>query len=201
MSFRLAGFVVFAAVSLAASAARAELSLPKEISPGTAALLADPSGAAVEGEPGPREPKAAAAAAASTPAKRAKPRKNPMKPSRVSLDLSHRGTRKGVGMAFRFFDHLDIGYSGILGRTLGTEAHATVFTNLGKVRPMMTGGVPIYTVKGTVRIGARGAAGVEWRPIRYLGLYANVSASYFGKALARVEKSVVMPGAGLLLYL
>lgn len=200
MSFRLAGLAVFAVASLAARASLAELALPKEISPGTAALLADPSAAAVESEPGPREP-ASKTAAATAPAKRARPRKNPMRPSRVALDLSHRGTRRGVGMAFRFFDHLDIGYSGILGRALGTEAHATLFTTLGKVRPMITGGVPFYTVKGVVKTGVRGALGVEWRPIRYLGLYANVSASYFGKALAKVEKSVVMPGAGLLLYL
>lgn len=207
MSHRFAAPAVLAVVLASASPAWAELTLPPELSPGVPALVTEPSpepgprepGQAEPGqaEPGPREPPSKGA---KTSVKRKRPRRS-KRPQRVSLDLARRGGLRAMGLAYRLFGHVDVGYSGLLGKKSGSEVHATLFTKLGRLRPMVTAGVPFYTVKGTIRNGFRGIASVEWRPIRFVGLYLDVTASYFGKALAKVEKSTVRPGAGLFLYL
>jgi hypothetical protein len=156
-------------------------------------LLVDPPDA----ERGPR--------AEDMPSPPAAPRPRPRRPSNdranLAFDPMHQGSRASMGMTYRFFDHVDVGYSGLLGKTLGTEPHATAFAVLGALRPSVTAGMPVYTVKGRPRPGFHGTAGVEWMVVRHLGLFANVGGGYYGKALAKVEKSLFMPAAGFQIHL
>jgi hypothetical protein len=211
---RIAMFWALLAVPLSvlllwAAPLRAESVLPPELSPGVPVLVTEPtvggSEPAAEVEPGPREPTREAKPAPPTRKKKKKhKRSRPWASSkRVSLDLARRGGLRALGLAYRFFGHLDVGYTGLLGRRTGSEVHATLFTSLGRLRPLVTAGVPVYNLKGVLRPGFRGIFGLEWRPARLVGLYANVTASYFGKALtkAKVEPSSVRPGFGFLLYL
>lgn len=117
--------------------------------------------------------------------------------ARVDVDPIHAGARTAVGLTYGAGDMLDVGLSALIGRDMGVEPQMTFFI-LGRSawKPLVNLGFPIFFTESAA-MGIRGAAGVEWDPIRHFGVFVQVGGAYFLRSAPGYARGVFVPSFGV----
>jgi hypothetical protein len=115
--------------------------------------------------------------------------------ARGDVDVLHAGAVAAVGPTFGLTD-VDLAVLALLGRHQGVEPGATVYVLRGRWKPMVSFGVPIFFVDGA-RFGVRGAAGLQWDPLRHLGVFLQAGAAYFPSLPVAYTGVSFLPSAGI----
>jgi hypothetical protein len=115
---------------------------------------------------------------------------------RADIDPLNPGVRTAVGVTFGLFDHVEIGASALLGRTMGFEPQITAFVLKGALKPLINVGVPVSFVDGA-RVGFRGAAGLQWDVNRHFGVFAQIGGGYFVSVPPGYASVVLLPALGV----
>jgi hypothetical protein len=115
---------------------------------------------------------------------------------RADIDGLRAGVVPALGLAYGIGDYVEINTTALVGQSKGVEPGATVLFLRGAWKPRLSVGVPIFFTDG-VHPGVHGGAGVEWDPIRYFGVFAEVGVSAFPNAPAGVDKVVFVPSVGV----
>src|SRR5262249_17378506 len=91
---------------------------------------------------------------------------------RTDVDPVHEGVVLAPGARFGIADWLDGGMGALVGKSKGLEPGASFYILRGAWKPLVNLGVPIFLVNGS-RVGVRGAAGVQWDPMRHFGVFVQ----------------------------
>ncbi len=115
---------------------------------------------------------------------------------RADIDPIHAGVVFAPGLTFGATNWLEVGASGLIGNEKGVEPDVRFFVLRGAWKPLVNVGVPIFFADGA-RVGVRGAAGVQWDPIRHFGVFVQVGGAYFVNAQEGHAKALFLPSAGV----
>jgi hypothetical protein len=116
---------------------------------------------------------------------------------RVDSDVVYRlGARFAPGLTFGLGDFFEIGASALIGRTMGFEPQATLFILKGAWKPLVNAGVPVFVSDGVI-VGARGAAGLQWDPIRHFGIFVQLGGAYFFNPPEGFARALLLPSGGV----
>jgi hypothetical protein len=116
--------------------------------------------------------------------------------ARADVDGQRAGVVPAVGLSFGLGDYVEINTEALIGRSKGVEPGVTGFILRGAWKPRVSVGVPMFFMSG-VHPGVRGAAGVQWDPLRNLGVFLELGAAAFPGAPAGYDKVVFVPSLGL----
>ncbi|HEY4177632.1 MAG TPA: hypothetical protein VGM90_12390 [Kofleriaceae bacterium] len=112
------------------------------------------------------------------------------------VDPVNKGSAVLVGFSADVISQLSVQATGLIGPHSGAYAGVTFAFLPGKVRPMISAGMPIIFADGA-RVSARGAAGVELAVNKHLALIAEVGVERFLNAADNIEhKTVFIPSIG-----
>jgi hypothetical protein len=116
---------------------------------------------------------------------------------RVDVDPLTPGARVVPGVTYGILDFFEVGAAAILGiHTSGFEPRATAYILRGAFKPFVDVGVPVFIVQGA-RPGLRGSAGVQWDPMRHIGLFAQAGGAYFFDPPLGYLHAVFLPALGV----
>lgn len=111
-----------------------------------------------------------------------------------------KGGAFSAGLAMHVHDRVDVQATGIIGPTLGAYAGATVRITGGTLRPILAAGFPMFFSDG-VRIGARGAAGVEWAAAQRINVVGELGVEHFFNSEDAVQATAFVPIVGVRAWL
>ncbi|HEY4177567.1 MAG TPA: tetratricopeptide repeat protein [Kofleriaceae bacterium] len=112
------------------------------------------------------------------------------------VDPVNKGSAVIVGLSADVIKQLSVQGAGLIGPHSGAYAGLTYAFLPGKVRPMVSAGMPIIFADGA-RFSVRGAAGVELAVNKHIALIAEVGVERFLNAADNIEhKTVFIPAIG-----
>lgn len=115
---------------------------------------------------------------------------------RADVDALHPGARAATGITYGVIDHLEVGLGAILGARSGVEPRVTGYFFQGKIKPFVDAGAPIFFVPRAIP-GIRGSVGVQWDPIRHLGVFAQLGGAYFFNTTPDYVPYALLPAFGV----
>lgn len=116
---------------------------------------------------------------------------------RTHIDVSNRGAAVLVGGFYDVVDRVAVQAAGIVGPTFGAYLGTSVAVLTGKVRPLVSLGVPVFFSNGA-RVAVRAAVGVYLRLGNHLSLFAEAGAEYQFNPEADITKTTFIPALGIL---
>ncbi len=117
----------------------------------------------------------------------------------------HGGAAAFVGGAFDITEHIQVHAAGIVGSNFGGFVGGSYAFLTGRLRPIVSAGVPIFYNDGA-RVGARAAAGLEIVANRHFGVMIEAGVEYnfnpqsrveFGGMLRAVSSTAFIPALGV----
>lgn len=115
---------------------------------------------------------------------------------RADVDGQGPGIVPALGFSYGIGDHVEVAVCALVGRTKGVEPGVTLLLLRGTWKPRISVGVPIFFVDGA-RPGVRASAGVQWDPIRHVGLFVEVGVAAFPNAPDGYQRAVFVPSVGV----
>lgn len=115
---------------------------------------------------------------------------------RADIDGQGRGVVAAPGLSFGIGDHVEVAACALIGNDKGFEPALTVLPLHGGWKPRLSAGVPIFVVGG-VRPGLRASAGLQWDPLRNLGVFVDAGVAAFPDVPAGYQKFVFVPAVGI----
>jgi hypothetical protein len=119
---------------------------------------------------------------------------------RTDVDGKFRGAAAVVGGYYAPFRFLEASVAAILGPEWGLYVGVTGLLPLGRWRPLLQVGLPLYFIDGA-RPGIHAALGVEWIVHRYLAFNVMVGMQHHFNLPANYEKTIFVPSLGVLVRL
>ncbi len=116
--------------------------------------------------------------------------------ARVDFDGKARGLATVLGAAFGVGNYFEPTLGVIVGPTMGVWPGTSVYFLTGPFKPMVLLGLPIYFAGGP-RLSLHGAAGVQWDPLRHVGVFVQVGGQIHPAAPAGYESLELVPSAGV----
>lgn len=116
--------------------------------------------------------------------------------ARADIDGQRAGVVPAFGLSFGIGDHFEINTVGLVGKSKGVEPGATAYILKGAWKPRVSLGVPIFVNDG-VRPGVHASVGMQWDPIRHLGVFVDAGITAFPTAATGMDKVVFVPSVGL----
>jgi PEGA domain len=116
--------------------------------------------------------------------------------ARADIDPVHGGAVLAAGASYGIIDHFEIVAAALVGRDKGVEPGLTFFMLTGAWKPFVNAGAPIFFMDGA-HVGVRGAAGLQWDPVRHFGAFVQVGGAYFGSAPDDYDNGLFLPSAGV----
>lgn len=114
----------------------------------------------------------------------------------LAIEGKARGAAGSLGVTFAAHPRVTLSAGGIAGPSFGGFAAATVAISTGRLRPTLTGGVPIV-VRDGAHVGVRGAAGVEWLVGRRTSVIADIAAEYYPSPGMFFRELMITPTVGV----
>jgi hypothetical protein len=111
------------------------------------------------------------------------------------VDIANRGGAGLVGVTVDVTGRLQAQAAAILGPAYGGYAGASFAVLDGRLRPLVSAGIPIFVSSGA-RIAVRGAGGVELAVNRHLAVIAELGVEYFFNPEADVKRTLFIPAIG-----
>jgi hypothetical protein len=112
------------------------------------------------------------------------------------LDVMHRGGAGLVGATFQPTSRLQTQAAAILGPSYGAYLGATFALLGGRLRPIVSGGVPVFMSHGA-RFGVRGAGGFDLAVNRRLALVVELGVEHMLNAESDVQsRTLLIPAVG-----
>jgi transcriptional regulator with XRE-family HTH domain len=111
------------------------------------------------------------------------------------VDLANRGGAGLVGVTVDVTPRLEAQAAAILGPSYGGYAGASFAILGGRLRPIVSAGLPIF-ISGGARVALRGAGGVELEVNRHLALIAELGVEYLVNPEADVKHTLFIPAIG-----
>jgi hypothetical protein len=119
---------------------------------------------------------------------------------RADINGQGKGVIAAPGLSFGISDYVEVAACALLGRDKGVEPSATVLFLRGAWKPRASLGIPIFVVNGA-RPGVRVAAGIQWDPSRYFGVFLDAGVAVFpsvpSDASREYQHVVFVPSVGL----
>jgi hypothetical protein len=116
--------------------------------------------------------------------------------ARVVVDPGGPGAAMVVAGTYGVTRFLDINLGGIVGGSQGGYLGATVFLLPGAFRPLLSAGAPAFAADG-LRLGVRGAAGLEWRVADWIGITGEVGVEHYPSVPDDHVKTLFAPSVGV----
>ncbi len=116
--------------------------------------------------------------------------------ARVVVDPAGPGAAMVVSGTFGVTRFLDVNLGGIVGGSPGGYLGATLFLLPGAFRPLVSAGAPAFSADG-VRLGVRGAAGLEWRVADWIGITGEVGVEHYPSVPDDHVKTLFAPSLGV----
>ena len=116
--------------------------------------------------------------------------------ARVDVDGKARGLATVLGASFGVGNYFEPTFGVIVGPTMGVWPGTSVYFLAGPFKPMVLLGLPIYFAGGP-RLSLHGAAGVQWDPLRHMGVFVQVGGQIHPAAPAGYESLELVPSAGV----
>jgi hypothetical protein len=120
--------------------------------------------------------------------------------ARVDVDGKFRGAAAVVGGYYAPLRFLEASVAAILGPEWGLYVGVTGLLPLGRWRPLLQVGLPLYFIDGA-RPGIHAALGVEWIAHRYLAFNVMVGVERHFNLPSNYEKTIFVPSLGVLVRL
>jgi hypothetical protein len=120
--------------------------------------------------------------------------------ARVDVDGKFRGAAAVVGGYYAPWRFFQASVAAILGPEWGLYVGLTGFLPLGRWRPLLQLGLPLYFIDGA-RPGVHAALGLEWVAHRYLAVYVMAGVEHHFDLPAHYDKTIFVPSLGLLVRL
>ena len=114
---------------------------------------------------------------------------------RTDIDSQGLGMATALGLSYGL-SRVDIGVSALLSKEKGVEPSATIFLLDTSLKPLISVAVPIFFVDGA-RPGVRGAAGLQWDPFAWIGVFGSVSVAHFPDVPDRYDNTVILYSLGI----
>jgi hypothetical protein len=111
------------------------------------------------------------------------------------VDISNGGGAGLVGITVDVTRRLQAQAAAILGPSYGGYAGASFAVLDGKLRPLVSAGIPIFA-SGGARVALRGAGGVELAVNRHLAVIAELGIEYLFNPEADVKRTLFIPAIG-----
>lgn len=112
------------------------------------------------------------------------------------VDVLHGGGAGLVGATFDVTDRLEAQAAAILGPSYGGYLGATFAVLGGKLRPIVSAGVPMFMSNGA-RFGVRGAGGIDFAVTRHLALIVELGVEHMLNAESDVQhRTLLIPAVG-----
>jgi hypothetical protein len=112
------------------------------------------------------------------------------------VDVLHGGGAGLVGATFDVTGRLQAQAAAILGPSYGGYLGATFAVLGGKLRPIVSAGVPMFMSHGA-RFGVRGAGGIDFAVTRHLALIVELGVEHMLNAESDVQhRTLLIPAVG-----
>lgn len=115
--------------------------------------------------------------------------------ARAHFDPIHTGGAGLVGATADLTDQLEVHAAALLGPSSGAYAGASFAILRGKLRPIVSAGLPIFFSEGA-RVALRGAGGVELVLSRHLAVIAELGVEYAFNPETDVDHTQLVPAIG-----
>jgi hypothetical protein len=116
--------------------------------------------------------------------------------ARADIDGLSAGVVPAFGLAYGIGDYVEVNTCALVGKSKGVEPGVTVLFLRGAWKPRLSVAVPIFIVDGA-QPGVRGAAGVQWDPVRHFGVFVDLGVAAFPSAPVGFQKVVFVPTIGV----
>lgn len=115
---------------------------------------------------------------------------------RTDVDGKFRGQVSVFGLSYGLGNHVDVAAGALVGKDKGVWAGATAYILPGNVKPRLTLGTHLFFAGG-VQFGLHGAGGLQWDPMRHLGVFIDAGVSFWPKPRPNYEQVVFVPSVGV----
>jgi hypothetical protein len=112
------------------------------------------------------------------------------------FDFPHTGAAAFVGASADLVDHLAVQAAAILGPTSGGYLGAKYTFLHGTLQPTLEGGFPVFVSDG-LRLGLRGAGGLDIKLSRRLAIVVEVGVEHYLNAQMGIVSTLFIPAVGL----
>ena len=113
------------------------------------------------------------------------------------VDFKNPGGAAIVGLAFDVLDRVQLQAAALLGPSSGGYAGVAVALLTGRVRPVIVAGMPVFVASG-LRIGVRGAAGLQLAFNRHISAVAELGVEHMFNSEPSVTKTLFIPAVGVI---
>jgi hypothetical protein len=111
-------------------------------------------------------------------------------------DVKLRGAAVMIGGVDDLTDRVEIQAGALLGPTFGGYLGSAYYLSDGALRPRFAVGLPIFVSSG-VRVGVRGAVGVEWRATRHVAVTAELGVEHYLDPNGDIAGTTLTPTVGV----
>jgi hypothetical protein len=125
--------------------------------------------------------------------------------ARADIDGTLPGVSPALGPAFGIGDYVEINAVAVIGKKAqAVEPGATVLFLKGAWKPRLSLSVPVFFLHGDMQLpglhvgpGVHGAVGVQWDPIRHIGVFVDAGVVVLPTMPTPYQKVVFVPAIGI----
>jgi hypothetical protein len=115
---------------------------------------------------------------------------------RADIDALRAGLVAAPGLSYGIGHHFEVSAGALVGKSKGFEPGARVLFLKGRWKPTLALSAPIFFIDG-VRPGVRAAAGIQWDPIRHVGVFVEAAVAGFPTLPDGYQHIVFVPAIGV----
>lgn len=113
------------------------------------------------------------------------------------VDVKNKGGAAIIGVAYDIIDRVQVQAAALLGPASGGYAGVALAILTGRVRPTIVAGIPVFVANG-MRVGIRGAAGVEISFNRHISAVAEIGVEHLFNPEDSVTATLFIPAIGVI---